>query len=49
MEPTSYALPSPRLRQLMVDLGLGLVIAVAVLLLLLCAGTEDQGFIYVDF
>ncbi|MBP6608753.1 MAG: hypothetical protein KA258_04135 [Deltaproteobacteria bacterium] len=36
-------------RLLLCDLGLGLGIALAVVVLLLFAGTEDQGFIYVDF
>jgi len=31
------------------DLGLGLILALAVLLLLQFTGTEDRGFIYVDF
>lgn len=49
MKPTTQPLLNLRRRQLLVDIALGACIACAVLLLLLFAGTEDQGFIYVDF
>ncbi len=49
MKPTTVPHGQNPLRRLLLDLALGFCIAAAVLVLLLFAGTEDQGFIYVDF